>query len=92
MELNISIMQLHKSTARCHKTVMELQDDCRIMKFPKWLMEFYNCFIYPHISIMELYNPIYGDLFEFSISIISFINVINSILNLQHSIYGDQYQ
>ena len=40
---------------------------------------------------MELYNPIYGDLFEFSISIISFMNVINSILKLQHSIYGDQY-
>ena len=77
MELKISIMQLHKSTAGCHKTIMELQDDCRIMKFRKRLMEFYNWFIDPHFSIMELYNPINGDLFEFSISIISFMNVIN---------------
>ena len=73
MELKISIMQLHKSTAGCHKTIMELQDDCRIMK---WLMEFYNWFIDPHNSIMELHNTIYGDLFEFSSSIISFMNVI----------------
>ena len=77
MELKIAIMQLHKSTAGCHKIIMELQDDCRIMKFPKWLMEFYDWFIDPHISIMELYNPIYGDLFEFSSCIISFMNVID---------------
>ena len=77
MELNLSIIQLHKSTAGCHKTIMKLQDDCRIMKFPKWLMEFYNWFIDPHYSIMELHNPIDGDLFEFSISTISFMNVIN---------------
>ena len=77
MELNLSIIQLHKSTAGCHKTIMKLHDDCRIMKFPKWVMEFYNWFMNPNIAITELYNSIYGDLLEFSISIISFMNVIN---------------
>ena len=56
---------------------MELQDDCRVMKFPKWSMEFYNWFIDPHILIVELYDQIYVDRIEFSISIISFMNVIN---------------
>ena len=56
---------------------MELQDDCRIMKFPKWSMGFYKWFINTHNLIVELYDQIYVDRIESPISIISFMNVIN---------------
>ena len=56
---------------------MELQDDCRIMKFPKWSMEFYKWFINTHNLIVELYDQIHVDRIEYPISIISFMNVIN---------------
>ena len=79
MELNLSIMQLHKSTTERHETIMELQNDCRIMNLPKLFMEFHNLFIDLHFSIMELYNPIYGNLqFEFLVSIIRFMNISNN--------------
>ena len=55
---------------------MELQDDCRIMKFPKWSMEFYKRFINTHNLSVELCDQIYVDRIESSISIISFMNVI----------------
>ena len=56
---------------------MELQDDFIIMKFPKWSMEFYKWFINTHNLIVELYDQMYVDRVESSISIISFMNVIN---------------